>query len=128
MLGFLFKSTTYFILWKKFQKQIITIVISIILVLLISSVYDDLHEILKVSDKDSLIWLLLFKWFIVLFIIGFNIYKLKRIKLDDKEKQEFYHIDEEFQKDYPKKSQKVLRKKKLITTTDLIMKKYEDKE
>lgn len=128
MLGFLFKSTTYFILWKKFQKQIITIVISIILVLLISSVYDDLHEIFKVSDKDNLIWLLLFKWFIVLFIIGFNIYKLKRIKLDDKEKQEIYHIDEEFQKDYPKKSQKVLRRKKIITTTDLIMKKYEDKE
>ena len=128
MLGFLFKSTTYFILWKKFQKQIITIVISIILVLLISSVYDDLHEILKVSDKDSLIWLLLFKWFIVSVIIGFNIYELKRIKLDDNEKQEFYHIDEESQKDYPEKSQKVLIKKKLITTTDLIMKKYEDKE
>lgn len=128
MFSFLFKSATYFILWKKFQKQIITIVISIILVLLISSVYDDLYEILKISNKDSLIWLLLFKWFIVSVIIGFNIYELKRIKLDDNEKQEFYHIDEESQKDYPKKSQKVLRKKKLITITDLIMKKYEDIE
>lgn len=128
MLGFLFKSTTYFILWKRFQKQIITIVISIILVLLISSVYDDLHEILKVSDKDSLIWLLLFKWFIVLFIIGFNIYKLKRIKLDDNNTQDIPYIDDEAEKNYQEKSQKVLRKKKLITTTDLIMKKYEDKQ
>lgn len=128
MFSFLFKSATYFLLWKKFQKQIITIVISIILVLLISSIYDDLHEILKVSDKDSLIWLLLFKWFIFLFIIGFNSYELKRINLEDNNTQDIPYIDDEAEKNYQEKSQKVLRKKKLITTTDLIMKKYEDKE
>lgn len=113
MFSFLFRSATYFLLWKKFQKQIITITISIILLSLVFSIYDDLYEILKVSDKDSLIWLLLFKWFIVLLIIGFNIYKLKKVKLDDTEKQEICHIDEESQKDYPKRSQKVLKKRNL---------------
>jgi len=128
MFGFLLKSTTYYILWQKFQKQIILIVLSLIAISVISFVYDDLYTVLKVSNKDSLLGLLLLKWFLISLIIGFNIYRLKQVKLDENEKKEIFNEKQTSQKIYPKKSQSVLNKKeKLNTTTDVILKRYLDK-
>lgn len=124
MFSFLFRSATYFILWKKFQKQIILVGLSLIAISVISFVYEDLYKVLKVSNKDALVGLLLFKWFLISSIIGFNIYKLKQVKLDTQEKHQIFD-EEKPKKIYPKKSQEVLKKKeKLITTTDVILKKY----
>lgn len=125
MFGFLFRSATYYILWQKFQKQIVMIILSIILISITLGVYDDLFKVLKVSNKDSLVLLLLAKWLIISSIIGFNIYKLKQIKLEDNEKRELFDENIKNNKIYPKKSQEFLDKRnKLLTTTDVILKKY----
>lgn len=123
MFSFLFRSATYYIIWKKFQSQIILIVLSLIAVSIISFIYDDLYKVLKVSNKDSLVGLLLLKWFLISLIIGFNIYKLKQVKLEDEEKKEIFE-EKSKEKDLPKESKKVLKKKKLMSTTDLVLKKY----
>lgn len=125
MFSFLFKGATYYIIWKKFQKQIILLVLSIITITIVSSVYDDLYQVMKVGQKESLVGLLLIKWFLISCIIIFNIYKLKQVKLDDSEKDEIFEDTKESTKIYPKKSQDILNKKtKLTTTTDVILKKY----
>lgn len=124
MFSFLFRSATYYIIWKKFQKQIILVGLSLIAISVISSVYEDLYKVLKVSNKDALVGLLLFKWFLILLIIGFNIYKLKQLKLDENEKHKIFDEEDEPKKIYPEKSQEVLKKKKLHSTTDVILKKY----
>jgi cbb3-type cytochrome oxidase subunit 3 len=124
MFSFLLKSATYLILWRKFQKQIILVVLSLIVISIISSVYEDLYKVLKVSNKDALIGLLLFKWFLISSIIIYNIYKLKQVHIEDSEKKAIFENDDKVQKVYPKKSQDVLKKDTLQTTTDLILKKY----
>ena len=125
MFSFLFRSATYYIIWKKFQKQIILVTLSLIAIIVIIGVYNDLFNVLKISNKDSLIGLLLFKWFLISLIVGFNIYKLKQVKLDENEKHKIFDDEEQPKKIYPKKSQDVLNKKeKLISTTDVILKKY----
>jgi len=125
MFSFLFKSATYFILWKKFQKQIILIVLSLIVIVIIISIYDDLFTVLKVSNKDTLVGLLLMKWCLISLIVGFNIHKLKQVKLEESEKKEIFEDAKNDEKIYPTKSQKILNKKeKLTTTTDVILKKY----
>jgi len=99
--------------------------LSLIAISVISFVYDDLYTVLKVSNKDSLLGLLLLKWFLISLIIGFNIYRLKQVKLDENEKKEIFNEKQTSQKIYPKKSQSVLNKKeKLNTTTDVILKRY----
>ena len=111
--------------WQKFQKQIVMIILSIILISITLGVYDDLFKVLKVSNKDSLVLLLLAKWLIISSIIGFNIYKLKQIKIDTKDEDElFNHKEESIQKNHPIKTQNVLKKKTLKTTTDIILDKY----
>lgn len=125
MFGFLFRSATYYVIWKKFQNQIVLVLFSLVLIVLISSIYDDLFEVLKVSNKDALLVLLFGKWVVISLIIGFNIYKLKQVKLNEGEQKELLDQIEEPKKVYPKKSQDVLEKKEsLTTTTDLILKKY----
>ena len=125
MFSFLFRGATYYILWQKFQKQIILIILSIIAISVIMGIYDDLFKVLKVSNKDSLVGLLLFKWFIISCIVGFNIYKLKQIKLEDKEKVEIFEKPQvEENQDIPQQSKEILKKKKLLSTTDVILNKY----
>lgn len=123
MFNFIFKSATYYILWQKFSKQIILISLSVVLICLILGIYDDLYKVLKVSNKDSLLGLLLTKWLIITLIIGFNIYRLKQIKVEDKN-EVIDAIKHDEEKIYPKKTTDVLRKKDLLSTTDVILKKY----
>lgn len=125
MFNFLFRSATYYIIWKKFQSEIILVVLSLIAISIISFVYDDLYKVLKVSNKDSLVGLLLFKWFLISMIIGFNIYKLKQVKLDEDERCKIFDNTNNTQKSFSKNARDVLNKnEKLTTTTDLILNKY----
>lgn len=129
MFGFLFRSTTYFIIWKKFKKQIILVVLSLILIFVISFIYNDLYKVLKINNKDLLFGLLLLKWFLISTIIGFNIYKFKKVKFDYEDKHKIFDDENNSKKGYPKKSNDILNKKNsLRTTTDLILKKYESKK
>lgn len=121
MFSFLFKTTTYFILLKKFRYQIILIIVSLIGISLINSIYEDIYKVAKVSNKDALFSLLLMKWLLLLYIIGYNFYKLKQVKLSDEEKKDILSSEP---KAYPPNIQKLLEKETLLSTTDLIIKKY----
>lgn len=123
MFGFLFRSATYYIIWKKFRKHIVLVLLSLISITIISFIYDDLYKILKVSNKDALVELLLFKWLLISLIVGFNIYKLKQVKLEETEKKEIFSNETE-EKPLPEQSKRVLRKEKLLSTTDVVLNKY----
>ena len=128
MLKLLFKTTAYYVIWQKFKKQILLILISIILIGLIESIYNDLFEVFKVNNRDSLGVLLFFKWLFISLIIAFNINVLRKTKVTIKE------IDKEDSKqsiftNYSKQEEEIIKKKEdLLTTTDLLLKKHEDKK
>lgn len=125
MLKLLFKTTTYFVLWKKFKKQIILVLFSLILISFIGIIYEDLLEVVKINNRDSVGVLLFFKWFLIFTIIGSNIYVLRKSKVGIKD------IDSKTMKEslftnYSKKEQELLNKKEdLISRTDFLLKKYE---
>ena len=119
MMNFLFKTGTYLFIWKKFKTQIISLLASIVLIWLIFGIYDDLIKIFELEDTSTLLYLLLGKWLIVGFIILYNILLIKSIKTASKDK-----IIEKEEIILPKKSQEILDKKDILTTTDLILKKY----
>ena len=119
MMNFLFKTGTYLFIWKKFKTQIISIIASTFLIWLIFGIYDDLIKIFELEDTSTLLYLLLAKWLIISFIILYNILLIKSIKTPYKD--EFCENEEII---LPKKSQEILDKKDILTTTDLILKKY----
>ena len=119
MMNFLFKTGTYLFIWKKFKTQIISVIASIILIWLIFGIYDDLIKIFKLENTSTLLYLLLGKWVIVSFIILYNILLIKSIKSSSRNE-----IIENEEIILPKKSQEILDKKDILTTTDLILKKY----
>ena len=119
MLKLLFKTTAYYVIWQKFKKQILTILISILLIGLITIIYEDIFELMKINHKESVGVLLFFKWFLILVIIVFNVYILRKTKIDILEpmpNNNLYHSNKE---------EKIIKKKgELFTTSDLILKKY----
>ena len=119
MMNFLFKTGTYLFIWKKSKTQIISILASIVLIWLIFGIYDDLIKIFELEDTSTLLYLLLGKWVLVSFIILYNILLIKSIKKPT--------IDETLENEeiiLPKKSQEILDKKDILSSTDLILKKY----
>lgn len=121
MFGFIFRSTTYYVLWKKFSKQIILVVLSLFFILLVDKIYDDLFALLKVSNKESLLGLFLVKWSVICIVLIYNIYKLKKVQLSKEEKEQILSSHEP---EYSQEMQKLLTKKKLTSTTDILIKKY----
>jgi hypothetical protein len=118
-MGTFFRTTTYYILIRKFQKQLKVLLISLVLVFFIIGLHHDLFTAFKSSDKEMLFWIALGKWVFISIILFFNIYYFKRIKIDEEELKRF---NEKI--DLPPMSQEVLNKKQILTTTDLILKKY----
>lgn len=130
MLGFIFKSGTYYLLWQKFKKQIITLLVSVGLVLIIMGVYNDLFSVLKISNKESILYLLLLKWFLIVSIVGFNILMLRRLSTKEFKKAMKTEAAKETKQIKPPLTQeeKILQKEKLLTTTELILAKYAKKK
>ncbi|DAB34034.1 MAG TPA: hypothetical protein CFH82_07415 [Sulfurospirillum sp. UBA12182] len=121
MFGFLFRSTTYYLLWKKFSKQIILIGLSLLFLILVEKIYDDFFDLMKVSNKESLVGLFIAKWIIVLIVLIYNIVKLKQVKLSEEEK---IKILETSDPEYSQEVKELLEKKQLTSTTDILIKKY----
>lgn len=119
MMNFLFKTGTYLFIWKKFKTQIISLLASIVLIWLIFGIYDDLIKIFELEDTSTLLYLLLGKWLIIGFIILYNILVFKSIKTASEE--EILKNEEII---LPQKSQEILDKKDILSTTDLVLKKY----
>ena len=122
MFNFIFKTATYLLIWKKFKTQIISILVSILLIWLVFGIYDDLVKIFELTDTSSLLYLLLGKWLLIFIIVFYNIKIFKSVKKDIEENNMF--VEEKI--DLPIKSQEVLEKKDILTTTDLILKKYKN--
>lgn len=119
MFNFLIKGGAFLFLWKKYKAKIISIIASILIIWLLFSIYDDLINTFQIVDTTTLLLLLLGKWAITILIIFINIKLLKSSKdLGDLEEEKVV---------LPKKSQDVLDKKDILTTTDLILKKYVNK-
>ncbi len=122
MFNIIFKTATYLLIWKKFKTQIISILVSILLIWLVFGIYDDLVKIFELTDTSSLLYLLLGKWLLIFIIVFYNIKIFKSVKKDIEENNMF--VEEKI--DLPIKSQEVLEKKDILTTTDLILKKYKN--
>jgi UDP-N-acetylmuramyl pentapeptide phosphotransferase/UDP-N-acetylglucosamine-1-phosphate transferase len=122
MFSFIFKTGTYLFIWKKFKTQIVSILVSILLVWLIFGIYDDLVKIFELKDTSTLLYLLAGKWFFIFVIVFYNIRMFKSVKKDIEESETF--VAEKVV--LPIKSQEVLEKKDILTTTDLILKKYKN--
>ena len=120
MMNFLFKTGTYLLIWKKFKTQIISILVSILLIWLVFGIYDDLVKIFELSDTSSLLYLLLGKWFFIFVIVFYNTRMFKSLKKDIEE-NDMLVVEKVV---LPIKSQEVLEKKDILTTTNLILKKY----
>ena len=121
-------------IWNKFKSQFITLVVSIILIAVIFSIYEDLHKVLKISDKDSVVGLLLLKWFLLSLIFGFNWFQFRKLKVTKDNKYTSSTYEQRAYKESiikteikSKQHQNILNKKKLKTKTDVILKKYLDK-
>ncbi len=119
MIKFLFKTGVYLFYWKKFKSQIISIIASIIIIWLIFGIYEDLIRIFEIKEVSTLLYLLFAKWVIIGFIVLYSILLIKSIKKSDTD--EIFRNEETI---LPKKSQEILDKKDILTTTDLILKKY----
>lgn len=125
MLGFLFRTGTYYLLWQKFKKQIITIFISIGLIFLILGVYNDLFTVLKISNKENIIYLLLIKWFLIVFIVVFNIFMIKKINTKEIKQSIIDSQYKETEKKPLSQAEKnIMQKEELISLTDQILSKY----
>jgi hypothetical protein len=119
MIKFLFKTGVYLFYWKKFKSQIISIIASIIIIWLIFGIYEDLIRIFEIKEVSTLLYLLFAKWVIIGFIVLYSILLIKSIKKSDTD--EIFRNEETI---LPKKSQEILDKKDILTTTDIILKKY----
>ena len=119
MFNFLIKGGAFLFLWKKYKAKIISIIASILIIWLLFSIYDDFINTFQIVDTTTLLFLLLGKWTIVILTIFINIKLLQSI-------EELDVINEE-KVVLTKKSQDVLEKKDILTTIDLILKKYTKK-
>jgi hypothetical protein len=54
-------------------------------------------------------------------VLVYNIYKLKKVQLSKEEKDEILYSSEP---EYPQEVKELLEKKKLTSTTDILIKKY----
>jgi len=121
----LFRNLTLYIFWKKFQKQIKVILVSFGLILFISWIYQDVFTLVKIVDKESLLWVVFAKWLFIGLIVLINIIWFKRIKIDEAELKS--SIEKEKEPNYPKASLDVLEKKTILSRTDVILNKYSEK-
>ena len=136
MFGFVFRSSLYYMLWNKFKTQFITMLVSLVLIVMIFSIYDDLYAIFTVSYQDNLYLLLIGKWSLILLIVGYNWYKLSKLKkkaissndseynFTDTKIENTIILDIKEELPRQKHHQDILTKPKLKTKTDLILQKY----
>lgn len=123
MFSFLFKTGTYYMLWQKLKGQFVYFFVSLVLIVLTFSIYDDIYNILKVSSKESLWVLVLVKYSILIIIISLNINHYKSIKV----------VREAPKKKLPKTrldpiEEKMINKEAIMSKTDFILNKYKSKK
>jgi len=125
MFNLLFKTGTYYVLWHKFRGQFIYLLVSAIFIVLTFSIYEDIYNVLKTTDKDSLWVLMLIKYSVLMLIIALNIRHFRAIKVKappQKPKKRAYKIKLDPIEEYIK------QKPVLKSKTDFILEKYKNKK
>ena len=130
MLSLLLRTGTYYVLWQKFREQFMMLLISLVFIAMIFGIYNDLYSVLKITNKDSVLLLLLLKWSLILLIIVVNIYSFKKIKIKDVKKSIIEEQSSASLKTKPltPTQEYIKHKETLFTTTDLILEKYVNKK
>ncbi len=111
-------------LWQKFRGQITYLLVSLVLVLLILSIYDDVYALLKVSNKESLWVLMLVKYSLLVLIVSANVYHFKSIKVKQPLKKDSVKKEEKLEPI----EQAIIDKPVLKNRTDFILEKYRSKK
>ena len=128
MLNLLLKSSFYYMIWNKIKIHLGMIIISIISIILIIAIYNDIFTMFEINSKKDMVYLLLSKWGIIFFIIAFNYYKIfHKKKINDskiKDEPEFTKENLSELSDFQIDNIDILKKEKLQSKTDLILKKY----
>ncbi len=129
MFGFALKSTFIYMVWNKFKKQIITAIISLIGIVIVFAIYEDINNIFIQKKIDYIFELVAAKWFLVCLIISFNIFSFKKAIKENKkyEDQDNCSIEGISTINTPQHKE-ILNKKKLKTKSDVILQKYLNKE
>ena len=91
MFGFLFRSATYIIIWKLFKSQILSLLASVVVIIFICQ---DLYKIFS-YDKEILLMIVALKWIIIIVILIYNIYVFKKVKTENRLKDN-YNYEEDF--------------------------------
>ena len=124
MFGFALKSTLLYILWNKYKEQIITAIISTIIILILLSIYEDINNILLQKQMESSFILVFIKWIMIFGIIIYNVLNFKKtnniISSDI--------ITEEIEPIIKSKHNNIMNKEVLKSKSDVILKKYLDKK
>lgn len=109
-------------LWQKFRGQFVYLFISFVFIVLTFSIYDDVYDILKISNKDSLWVLMLVKYSILIIIISVNVHHFKSIKVELPLKKTTTQVK------LDPVEEKILQKNILKSKTDFILDKYKSKK
>ena len=128
MFGFALKSTFIYMVWNKFKKQIITAIISLLSIVIVFAIYEDINNIFIQKQIDYIFELVATKWFLVCLIIGFNIFSFKKAIKENKkyEDQDNSSIENTLTINTPQHKE-ILNKKKLKTKSDVILQRYLNK-
>lgn len=127
MFGLLLRTGTYYVLWQKFRQQFVMLLVSAVLLAFIFGIYNDLFSLLKISNQESIIKLLLVKWALVLLIIGVNVWAFRRKKASVKKTHHLCIVPTQ-EEILSASAKQVLLKKTLLSTSDLILAKYDKKK
>ena len=130
MFNFMLRGTFYYMVWNKFRSQIITTIVSILLITFIFFIYDDINAILLQKDISYSFELVIAKWSLIFIIIGFNIFSFKKAikKTKTTDTTDIVLNTEEKSQNFTPKQTKILNKKKLKSKSDLILQKYMEKK
>jgi len=105
-------------IWNKIKNHFSLVIISIIAIVIIIAIYSDIFYMYKINSKENIFYLLLSKWVLIILILVFNYYKIfykKNLKQNKSPKNN---------KTNSQPDEIVLKKDKLLSKTDLILKKY----
>ena len=127
MFGLLLRTGTYYVLWQKFRQQFVMLLVSAVLLAFIFGIYNDLFSLLKISNQESIIKLRLIKWALVLLIIGVNVWAFRRKKASVKKTRHLCVVPTQ-EEILSASAKQVLLKKTLLSTSDLILAKYDKKK
>ena len=127
MFSLLFKTGTYYVLWNKLKGQFFYLLISLVLIVLTLSIYEDVYKLLKVANKDSLWVLMIVKYSILILIVTINFYHFKNIKVSPLKKE---NLKDKETITIPLEpiEEMILNKKVLKTKSDFILEKYASKK